>query len=59
MISESNVLLQEVLELPIFKTSRMLSEPNDVSLSVTSVNVMLDQHILEWLESGQIILTTG
>ncbi len=60
MINESNVLLKEVLELPLFKTSKLLTEHEDLSLQVTSVNVMLDKEIIDWIgQDGQIILTTG
>ncbi|MDH8678630.1 helix-turn-helix domain-containing protein [Fusibacter bizertensis] len=60
MINESNVLLKEVLELPLFKTSKLLTEHEDLNMQVTSVNVMLDKEIIDWIgQDGQLILTTG
>ncbi|GAB6107697.1 PucR family transcriptional regulator [Fusibacter bizertensis] len=60
MINESNVLLKEVLALPLFNTSKLLTEHEELSMQVTSVNVMLDKEIIDWIgQDGQIILTTG
>jgi Regulator of polyketide synthase expression len=60
LINESNVLLKEVLELPLFKTSKLLTEHEDFNMQVTSVNVMLDKEIIDWIgQDGQLILTTG
>lgn len=60
MVNESNVTLKEVLELPLFQTSKLLTEHENLSMPVSSVNVMLDTQIIEWIgQDGQIILTTG
>ncbi len=60
MINESNVLLKEVLELTLFEKSSLLTVHDDLNHQVTSVNVMLDKEIIDWIgQDGQIILTTG
>lgn len=60
MINESNVLLKEVLELSLFETSKLLTTHEDLTTQVSSVNVMLDKEIIDWIgQDGQIILTTG
>lgn len=60
MINESNVLLKEVLELALFEKSKLLTVHEDLDHQVTSVNVMLDKEIIDWIgQDGQIILTTG
>jgi len=60
MINESNVLLKEVLELPLFESSKLLTTHEDLTHQVSSVNVMLDKEIIDWIgQDGQIILTTG
>ncbi len=60
MINESNVLLKEVLELTLFEKSSLLTVHDVLNHQVTSVNVMLDKEIIDWIgQDGQIILTTG
>lgn len=60
MINESNVLLKEVLELSLFESSKLLTTHEDLTTQVSSVNVMLDKEIIDWIgQDGQIILTTG
>lgn len=60
MINESSVHLQEVLALPLFESSKLLTTHVQLSHLVTSVNVMLDKEIIEWIgQDGQVILTTG
>lgn len=60
MINESNVLLKEVLELPLFSSSKLLSGEGALNNLISSVNVMLDTTIVEWIgQDRQMILTTG
>jgi len=60
VINESSVHLQEVLALPLFESSKLLTTHEQLSHLVTSVNVMLDKEIIEWIgQDGQVILTTG
>ena len=57
---ESNVILNEVLELDLFKTSTVLTSKENCKRMVSSINVMLDLDIFEWIEQdGQIVLTIG
>jgi len=58
--NESTVLLGEVLALELFKTSTVITSMESINKPVSSVNVMLDREILNWIsEDGQIVLTTG
>lgn len=60
MIKETKVLLKEVLELPLFETSKLLTQHEALTHQVSSVNVMLDKEIFNWIgQDGQLILTTG
>lgn len=60
MINESNILLREVLELPLFETSKLLTEHENLNHIVSSINVMLDTSIIGWIgQDNQMILTTG
>ena len=60
MINESNVLLKEVLELPLFSSSKLLVGESALNNLISSVNVMLDTTIVEWIgQDKQMILTTG
>ncbi len=60
MKNESNVSLTEVLALDVFQSSKLLTKLDTDSQQVTSVNVMLDWEIINWIEQdGQIVLTTG
>lgn len=60
MKNESNVFLKEVLALDLFSQSSLLTPFDPFSRPVTSVNVMLDKEIIDWIgQDGQIILTTG
>lgn len=60
MNNESTVLLNEVLALELFQTSKIITSINLQYKPVTSVNVMLDREILSWIgQDGQIILITG
>lgn len=57
---ESNVVLSEVMALDLFKTSTLLTGAENLEKVVSSVNVMLDSEVIEWIEEdGQILLTTG
>jgi len=58
--NEARVYLKEILDLPILKSSHVLTASDKLVQSVSSVNVMLDKEILDWIEQDdQIILTTG
>ncbi len=60
MKTESNVFLSEVLALKLFGTSKLLTQMDAGIKPVSSVNVMLDREIVQWIgEDGQIVLTTG
>ena len=60
MINETNVLLKEVLELPLFESCKLLTTHEALTHQVSSVNIMLDKTIINWIgQDGQMILTTG
>lgn len=60
MINETNVLLKEVIELPLFEFSKLLTTHEALTHQVSSVNIMLDKTIINWIgQDGQMILTTG
>lgn len=54
-----DLTLKEVLEFPLFETSKRLTQ-GVPRAGVSSVNIMLDKEILNWIEQdGQILLMTG
>ncbi len=60
MKNESSVFLDEVLALQLFQSSKLLTRADLNEQQITSVNVMLDREIINWIEQdGQIVLTTG
>ncbi len=60
MKNESSVFLDEVLALQLFQSSKLLTREDLIEQQITSVNVMLDREIINWIEQdGQIVLTTG
>jgi purine catabolism regulator len=57
--NETIVYLNEILALPLFEHCRVITKESPLSQCATSINVMLDKEIVEWLGKDQILLTTG
>jgi purine catabolism regulator len=57
--NETIVYLNEILALPLFERCRVITHEAPLSQCATSINVMLDKEIVEWLGKDQILLTTG
>lgn len=57
---ESNIYLKEVLQLDIFNKSNLIAGNNGTGNVISSINVMLDNQIMNWVTTEeQMILTTG
>lgn len=59
MKDETIVYLNEVLALPLFDKCRVITTEAPLKQCATSLNVMLDKEIVEWLSKDQVLLTTG
>jgi len=60
VMNDTMVTLEEVLALKLFEKSRLMTPKVNMKQSVSSINVMLDIEIIDWIDQDdQIMLTTG
>lgn len=59
MIKETGVILKEVLEMDLMKSSRLLAGHEAQHNVITRVNIMADPDVLNWVMEGEFLLTTA
>lgn len=59
LLKETGLLLKEFLEMDLMKSSTLLVGENSLDNVITNVNVMVDPDIIDWVDEGEFLLTTG
>ena len=59
MSSQNGILLEYLLEMDVMKTSRVIAGFKGIANTVSSLNIAADPEVLEWVEPGQLLLTTA
>jgi PucR family transcriptional regulator, purine catabolism regulatory protein len=56
---QPSVTVEEILQLPIMESTRVLAGAKGLDRLVQSVGVVAGTEIIEWVKSGAIVLSTG
>ncbi|MCT4631863.1 MAG: PucR family transcriptional regulator ligand-binding domain-containing protein [Firmicutes bacterium] len=59
MLKETGLLLKEFLEMDLMKSSKLVVGEESLDNVITNVNVMVDPDIVDWVDEGEFLLTTG
>jgi purine catabolism regulator len=59
LLKETGLLLKEFLEMDLMKSSKLVVGEESLDNVITNVNVMVDPDIVDWVDEGEFLLTTG
>ncbi len=59
MDRQNGIIIDEVLKLECMKHSKLIAGFKGTSNTVTKVNIMADPDILNWVDKGELLLTTA
>lgn len=59
MINETGISIGDMLKMDSFKKSKIIAGKGGLDRIITRVNVMADPDILNWVDKGEFLLTTG
>ncbi len=58
-MKDTGIKISDILEMKPLKNGKLLAGADGVSKVVTRVNIMADPDILNWVDEGEFLLTTG
>lgn len=56
---QNGITVEEVLKMECMKKCKLIAGFNGVHNTVSKVNIMADQEILDWIDQGELLLTTA
>ncbi|WP_338536300.1 PucR family transcriptional regulator [Helicovermis profundi] len=59
LIRETGIAIKDILKMKSFEKSNIIAGEGGINRIITRVNVMADPDILNWVDKGEFLLTTG
>ncbi|MEG0371667.1 MAG: PucR family transcriptional regulator ligand-binding domain-containing protein [Clostridium sp.] len=59
MMKQNGVTIEDILKMDCLKQSKLVAGSGGVNNVITQVNVMADPDVLNWVDEGELLLTTA